>query len=253
MKTDLFEKFEAVLLAANPPTVRDGRLLIDSAGGLSVYYAPFEFTNENARIVLVGITPGPTQMDNANKAARAARRSGQSVMDTLRTAKQTASFSGEPMRSNLIAQLNYWGVNEWLGLQDAAELFSTAQDLLQSTSLLRFPVFKNSKDYAGSPSMTKHPFLRKQLLDHFVEEVRSLKDALFFGLGPSVQAVLSDLAAEGILPSERIVNGLLHPSPNNTYRIKYLLGNRGGPVAHATNPAPFDEGRAAFRRDHLGL
>ncbi|MGB3312862.1 MAG: hypothetical protein WBB85_00455 [Albidovulum sp.] len=252
MKTDLFEKFEAAILAARPPIVRDERLLIESAGGISVYYAPFEYINESARIVLVGITPGPTQMENANKAARVARTNGQSIADTLRLAKQTAGFSGEPMRSNLIGQLNHWGVHDWLGLQDSAELFSTAQHLVQSTSLLRYPVFKDGKDYAGSPSMTKNLLLRKQLLEHFVEEVRNLKDALFFSLGPKVQGVLDELATTGILPRDRIVDGLLHPSPNNTYRINYLLGNRRGPLVHATNPAPYDEGRTRFRLGHLG-
>lgn len=45
-----------------PPTVRDNRLLMDKDGDVSIYCAPFEYINPHARIVLVGITPGPTQM-----------------------------------------------------------------------------------------------------------------------------------------------------------------------------------------------
>lgn len=43
----------------------DERLLIDREGNLSVYYAPFEYVNPAARVVIVGITPGRTQMRNA--------------------------------------------------------------------------------------------------------------------------------------------------------------------------------------------
>lgn len=52
--------------------MRDGRLLMDSDGAVKIYYAPFEYINPEARIVLVGITPGPTQMVNANNEARQA-------------------------------------------------------------------------------------------------------------------------------------------------------------------------------------
>lgn len=40
-------------------------LLLKKEGKISIYYAPFEYVNENARIVLVGITPGLQQAANA--------------------------------------------------------------------------------------------------------------------------------------------------------------------------------------------
>ncbi len=72
MNTQLIEKFASVLCDPRPPEVRDPRPLIDSNGDMKIYYAPFEYTNPSARIVLVGITPGPTQMVNANNEARRA-------------------------------------------------------------------------------------------------------------------------------------------------------------------------------------
>ena len=34
------------------------------------YYAPFDYLNVHARVVLVGVTPGPTQMQESYAAAR---------------------------------------------------------------------------------------------------------------------------------------------------------------------------------------
>lgn len=247
MNEELFRKYAPALTDPISPKVRDERLLIEQDGTLKVYYAPFEYVNPHARIVLVGITPGPTQMVNANKEARSALQSELSHEEAMKRAKLTASFSGEPMRSNLIKQLDDWGVPRWLGIDSAASLFGDNADLLQSTSLLRYPTFVADKDYAGSPDMIRNPFLRRVLYDHFVEEVLQLPDAIFFSLGPKVQPVLDRLVRDGAIKSEQVASGMLHPSGNNTYRIAYLTGDRSEPVPHATNPSPYDAGREAFR------
>ncbi len=251
MNTTLFQKFQSVLRAPDAPTVRDPRLLIDQEGALQVYYAPFEYINPTARIVLVGITPGPTQMSNANAEARRVLLAGGSDTEAIRTAKQVAAFSGEPMRSNLIKQLNHWGFQRWLGVDDAADFFVGEQKLLQTTSLLRYPVFLNGDDYRGTPDMTRDPLLRKHLLSGFVEEVQALPNAVFLGLGPAVQKVLDKLVADRVLPADRVIGGLLHPSGNCTYRINYLIGSRSAPPPHATNPVTYDRGRAAFVSKYL--
>ena len=251
IRTDLFERFKPILTGQNPPSLRDPRLLMDEAGPLKIYYAPFEYLNPRAKIVLVGITPGPTQMVNANREARAAFAGGATDLEAIKIAKDAAAFSGEPMRGNLIRQLNHWGFDEWLGQQDASAFFSTANDLVQTTSLLRYPVFVKDADYRGTPDMLKTPLLRRYLLEHFVSEIEALPEAVFVGLGPAVQKVLVGLAAEGLIAAERIIGGMLHPSPNCTYRINYLVGDRQGEVPHATNPAPYDQGRATFRAAHL--
>lgn len=157
------------------------------------------------------------------------------------------------MRTNLINQLNHWGVHEWLGLSDSADLFATAADLVQNTSLLRYPVFVKDKDYRGAPDMIKHPLLRKYLLENFAAEVEELKQAVFFGLGPKVQKVLGHLIQERILNPEQVIGGMLHPSPNCTYRVTYLIGDRSAPVPHATNPVPYDRGRQAFRERFIDV
>jgi hypothetical protein len=169
----------------------------------------------------------------------------------MRSAKRIAAFSGEPMRSNLIKQMDHWGFHRWLGLASAAQLFDGEQSLLQTTSLLRYPVFVGDEDYRGTPDMTRHPLLRQHLMKGFVEEVRSLPNAVFVGLGPAVQKVLTRLTADGVVPAERVIAGMLHPSGNCTYRINYLVGPRDCPVPHATDPRSYDAGRFAFAAKYL--
>ena len=247
MNTRLFEKFASVLCDSRPPTIRDSRLLMEADGDVKIYYAPFEYINPKVRIALVGITPGPTQMLNANNEARRVLRDGKTSSEAIQAAKDIGAFSGEPMRSNLVKQLNHWGFHEWLGLSDSAELFTTPLHLMHTTSLLRYPVFIKDDDYRGTPNMTKHPLLRRYLLENFVAEVNNLSDALFIGLGPQVQRVLDRLIQEEVLKPSRVIRGMLHPSGNCTYRINYLIGDRRSPIPHATNPVPYDQGRLAFR------
>ena len=250
--THLIQRFAPSLTAQQPPLDQDPRLLMDRDGEVSVYYAPFEHINPSARLVLVGITPGPTQMVNANNAARAALQQGQSLEEAVRLAKATGAFSGAVLRRNLVAQLNDWGVQTWLGLSDASELFGRARQLVHTTSLLRFPVFVGGHEYGGNPEMTRHSLLRRYLMEHFVNEVDQLPNAIFVPLGPKVQKVMDSLVREGVLGANRMASGMLHPSGNCTYRINYLLSDRRGPVPHATNPLPYDAGKLAFRQQHLG-
>ena len=101
--------------------------------------------------------------------------------DAMRKAKEAAAFSGEPMRGNLIRQMDHWGLHDWLGLRSSAELFSSARHLLQSTSLLRYPVFVKDDDYRGDPNMLTQPLLRRYLLKHFADEVRSAGTIIWNG------------------------------------------------------------------------
>lgn len=247
----LIRKFAPALTDPRAPDGLDSRLLMDAHGDLAIYYAPFEYLNPHARVVLVGITPGPIQMANAHRTVRQALMSGKGFEDAVRKAKEAAAFSGTALRNNLVSQLNHWGVHKWLGLADSAELFSSARELVQTTSLLRYPVFKAGKKYEGNPSMTRNPLLRKHLMEHFVKEVQQLPDAVFLSLGPKVQDVMHTLVAEGVLTGDQVITGMLHPSGENGYRIKYMLGDRAGSVPHRTNPLPYDQGHQAFRARYL--
>jgi hypothetical protein len=246
MEQHLFSTF-AQVIQHNDISGPDERLLLDRDGSVSIYYAPFDHTNTAARIVLAGITPGKTQMVNALREAHRQLRMGIDPLKALRMAKQTASFSGA-MRSNLINLLDCVGVSKWLGLKTCGHLFSDSADKLQTTSVLRYPVFINGENYNGTPNMLRHRLLRKYLLEHFAAEAAMLKSALFIPLGPVVTEALQFLASEGILDKERVLDGLPHPSGANAERIAYFLGTKAKERLSAkTDAGKLDSARSLLR------
>jgi len=245
------QKYAAVLCDAVAPYARDPRLEMDSDRDLTIYYAPFESVNPTARLVLLGITPGPTQMVIACMAARSVLQRGGSYEEALHAGKLTGAFSGEPLRSNLLRQLHHWGVHEWLQIDCVEDLFGKARHLMQTTSLIRYPAFVAEEPYAGTPDMLRHPLLRRYLDECFVQEVLQLPNAVFVSLGSVVQRVLEALINEGVIPQNRVITGMQHPSGQSTYRINYLVGTRNEETPHATNPASYDDGRARFRKTYL--
>jgi hypothetical protein len=194
-------------------------------GPLSVYYAPFDWVNTNARVVLVGITPGKTQMENALAEAKRAILDGAPDSEVLRRAKTTGAFSGS-MRPNLITLLDAVRLQYWLGLRSCSELFDSASNLLQTASVLQHPVFVNGENYNGKPDPIKHPLLWDLVIQHFGKMCSQLPNAVFVPLGPVPSKVLTRLCQLGMLDSHRVLEGLPHPSGANAERIKYFLGQK---------------------------
>lgn len=92
-----------------------------SADGLELYYVPFDWANRDARVVLVGITPGAYQMRRALSVAADLAGSDLSDDDVLAACKASASFSG-PMRNLLVGMLDEIGVARGLGVASTASL-----------------------------------------------------------------------------------------------------------------------------------
>ena len=149
MSLTLFEEFAPVLTSLSDAEIDDPqsaqRLKMASehigARHVEMIYAPFDHINTSARVVIVGMTPGRFQAANALRAARRALLEGRSVAEAAAAAKTFASFSGEPMRTNLVRMLYLIGVGQWLGLASTASLWSENGDLVHFTSALRYPVF----------------------------------------------------------------------------------------------------------------
>jgi hypothetical protein len=75
MNKNLFMKYAPTIQSLTESELSGNGLLkeklkLASSGNIEVCYAPFEYINTNARVVIVGITPGHTQMINAIKEAR---------------------------------------------------------------------------------------------------------------------------------------------------------------------------------------
>lgn len=248
MNTTLFERFSPVIRSLSAAELNGSlplntKLSLAREGNIEVCYAPFEYVNPMARVVIVGITPGRTQMLNALKEARRQLDLGADALTCLIAAKQTGGFSGA-MRPNLVGLLDAVGINRWLGIASCNELFDAASHLVQTASVLRYPVFIDGENYNGTPKMTKHPLLCEQLMNNFGEDAKALPNAVFLPLGDKVSDALQFLAKQGFLDSDRIIDGLPHPSPANAERIAYFLGKkRREELSVKTNPEKIDMAR----------
>ena len=224
----------------------DPSLLMHREGDVSVYYAPFEWVNPQARIVLVGITPGKVQAVNALKEARRALDEGASDEEALRRAKLTGAFSG-PMRPNLIALLDSIGMHAKLGLTSCDELFGRSSSLLQTASALQFPVFFRGENYNGTPDPTRHPLLQRLLTDYFGSMMGQLPNAAFIPLGPVPSKALDWLVAKGVVKGSQVLHGLPHPSGANGERIAFFLGRKQrSELSAKTNAVKLEASKAAL-------
>lgn len=258
MDIQLFERFAPIIRSLSAAELEgadslNARLRLAQAGNLEVSYAPFEYINPPARIVIVGITPGRTQMLNALKEARRQLNLGADSMTALVAAKRSGAFSGT-MRLHLVNMLDHVGINRWLGIPSCAEFFGTAAHLIQTTSVLRNPVFIDGRDYNGAPSMTAHPLLRDQLLTYFKEDAGALSKAVFVPLGDKVAEALHYMAEHGHIDRSRILDGMPHPSGANGERIAYFLGRKSrSALSSKTDPDKLDRARARLLQKVIAL
>lgn len=221
---------------------------LDVAGrAIHMLYAPFDHVNRNARIAIVGMTPGRFQAVNALRTAQEALQAGQSVESAAEKAKVFASFSGEPMRSNLVRMLDLIGVADLLGLPSTASLWGGNSELVHFTSALRYPVFVDGQNWSGQPDMVRTPPLRSWLETYTGTELSLLPDAVIVPLGPKVAAAMRHLAQRGMIDASRILDGLPHPSGANAERIAYFLGDKAAELCSTkTNTTVLDGARKAL-------
>lgn len=202
-------------------------LLIEREKNIEIYYAPHnEYINPNAKIFIVGITPGFEQMNNALVTARKNLEENIDINDIKYKCKKEARFSGS-LRKNIISMLDEIELNKALGLNSCSELFNERDDLLHTTALVEYPVFVKGKNYTGhTPKLVKSNILMRYVRENFVEEINKLKDVLIIPLGKAVDEVLEILVHENIIKREQILKGFPHPSGANANRLVQLEENK---------------------------
>lgn len=248
MSFDLFKKYESAIRSYQDDP-QSPSLRMHRNGELVVYYAPFEWVNPLAKVVLVGITPGKSQAHNALVEARHALVQGVPTYEVLRRAKHAGAFSGK-MRPRLISLMDHIDLHKWLGLRSSGELFGEATDLLQSASLLQFPVFRDGENYRGTPNPLRDPLLRMQMRDHFGAMAKALPDAVFVPLGTVASKGVEWLTEQGCITRERVLlYGLPHPSKENSERVAYFLGEKArSDLSVKTNANKLDAARDSLQR-----
>lgn len=203
------------------------KLLMERNGKVEMYYAPHnEYINPSAKMIIIGLTPGFTQMGLAIQEAIIGLEAGLPDEEVCRTAKEAARFAGS-MRNTLIHMLDTLKLHQHLNLTSCEELFQQQQTILHTSSLLRFPVFVDKKNYSGTqPKLLSNSFLRAQALSSLREELNILSRALIIPLGKTVESILQLLVSAGELDKQRCLWGFPHPSGANGHRYKQFASHQ---------------------------
>ena len=205
--------------------VPDLQIESDGDARVVVYYAPVEWQNQGARLAIIGVTPGFTQMEIAIRVVRRELLAGADPGTACKRGKYAASFAG-PMRQNLVGMLDDLKLPGLLGCP-AEALFTTSSDLLHTTSAVRFPAFVEGQNYTGSrPRLVHSRFLMKYVRERLAPELSSLRRAAFLPLGKAVEEALRLLEDEGRIPAGRTLYGFPHPSGANGHRIRQYENSR---------------------------
>lgn len=219
-------KFEEKIRSLNCETVlaekelRTSNFSLFDNGNLKIYYAPFDYVNVEAKVVIVGITPGWTQMQKSFHVVKDVLNQGGSWEAALREVKKEASFSGT-MRINMIHMLDGIGLNKKLSISSCSELYAAKNTWIHSTSFLKYPVFYREKNYNGTSPSPLNPPLWSFVEKHFIEEISTFRNVLIIPLGKSVKRVISKLRKEGKLNDGPVyLENFPHPSGANGNRTR---------------------------------
>lgn len=223
MNAERFERNAPIIQRLGAAGAESSDLDLEREGRYTLRYTPFEYVNSSARLCIVGITPGTTQLEEAYRAAQRLLEQGASLDVILRETKKAAAFSGE-MRKNLVRILRHFQFGELLGA-DESTLWGTNAALLHSTSVIPHATFKGGKMFAGPfEEILRAPLLRKHFEQDFLPELRCLpKSTWFIGLGPTPLAALEWCIEYDHLEPEQLLGAFPHPSGKGGSQIDYFL------------------------------
>lgn len=221
----MFTRFRSELETHGATALKRRTTLINMAGKDELFYTPFEHVNVGARLVLVGITPGTTQLELAYTEAQRLIRAGASDPEILLATKQIGAFGGPSMRPNLIRMLKHFRFAQILRIRDEEDLWGSESRLLHATSVIPHAAFHATKMFAGSFSEVQAtPIFWKCFLEDFVPTLKKVNsEALYIALGPTPLNALAWCVAENLLRGEQILGALAHPSTSGGSQVGYYL------------------------------
>lgn len=215
-----------------PSVLRDEALGLVQEGDYSAFFAPFDWINDKADIVIIGATPGKQQALEALLSFRTALASGASLDEAAQRAKSAASFKGG-MRTLGARLMDHFGLHLLFGLSSTLDLFGAAAHRAHYTSVLRYPVLKRSGNYAGDSRIATRPIMRRMIEETLADELAALPKAWLVPFGPNALRALEHLAAAGRIDDTRILGGILHPGGQQWNRYNIQLDLVSGDAALA--------------------
>ena len=215
-----------LLETINQKNVKDRKFLLKKEKNIEIYYAPFDYINSKAKIVIVGITPGLQQMLQSYDVINQGK--------SLKEVKDLSSFKGS-MRTGLIKYLDELKINDILKIKSCESLFNKNSRYLHTTSLVKYPVFDKGKNYSGA-NILKKKILLDFIEKNFLEELKTLKKSIIIPLGNTVSSTIEYLNNKYNLKLRCFLKGFPHPSGANARKniqfkenkrnMKILLRNK---------------------------
>lgn len=202
--------------------------LLEKQGETEIYYSPHnDFVEHRAQVVIIGITPGWYQMELAFRTARDDLKAGYAHEDVAIHTKQVAGLAG-PMRAEIIRMLDRLGLAGVLRIESSRVLFDSRRDLLHTTSMIKYPVFVQGRNYTGhQPDWARNTMLRAYIEQHLRSEFMWVgrRGPLIVPLGKTVGNALREMVAAGLLQDEQCLFGFPHPSGANGHRFRQFDEN----------------------------
>ena len=190
--------------------------LLSKEGNIEIYYAPFDYINPKAKIVIIGITPGLQQMIQSFQAIKDGK--------SLREVKDLSSFKGS-MRTTLVKFLDELKINKILKIQSCESLFNLNNKYLHSSSLVKYPVFDKGKNYSGV-NILKKKILLDFIEDNFLKELEIFQGSIIVPLGNAVSSTIDYLNIKHQLKLKCFLKGFPHPSGLNARKNIQFKENR---------------------------
>ncbi|CAN0620237.1 conserved protein of unknown function [Burkholderia multivorans] len=238
MERELFHRFSNDLMRLGADGIAAPQFSLGQSGTHELRYTPFEYINRDAKLVIVGITPGNTQLALSYGKAQELLRQGYPVDLIQREIKTVGAFGGPSMRPNLLKMLRHFRFEQLLGIPDVELLWGSDADLLQSTSVVPHAAFKAGKMFAGSfDEVLASPLLSECFRDCFVPSVQEMdSETLFVGLGPCPEAALDWCVQHGALQRKQVLGAFCHPSSTGGSTTRYYLREVTKGELDAKNP-----------------
>jgi len=179
---------------------------------VTIQKSNLDYINPDARVIIVGKTPGNTQMSIDISHL------------TPEEIKKERAFAGS-MRKNISKMLDHIGLNEYLGIDTCISLWGNNYKLADFTSILKDAVYENGKmlNSIDERKLSKDPY--KRLFEEgFVRDIpKYIKAEIWIGLGPDVERILNSLKDKKMMP-DGVVIAIPHGSGANAGRINNFLG-----------------------------
>ncbi|SOE66704.1 hypothetical protein SAMN05446635_2909 [Burkholderia sp. OK233] len=230
---DYYAEFAGRLQMEGVQALVSSPVIVDEDTRHQVQYVPFEYINPVAKLVIVGITPGNTQIGGTLATFAKLLREGAAREDILRTVKRLNSFGGNSMRPNLLKMLRHFKFEHLLGIDDVIDLWGKSDALFQATSVVPNAAFKwgtkrGVKGWwmfaGGFDEVLKSRIYRQQFEEVFLPSVRRMNThALYVGLGPTPHAALQHCVDAGLIRQDQFLGSFPHPSTSAGDQVPFFL------------------------------